>query len=417
MRPRTSGGAVEPRYAVGAPLQLGLLAPRHRLDRPLVDPERRDDVARSGRAPPPSAIAPKASSSWPGTPSLRTRKTSSGAPSARATSAATGTPPRGSPSTMTSSRPAYSPSRSAELPARLGPVGRAASTRPRRGRAAGSARTSCSLSGSRSRPRRAPSRRRAGPPRRAPCPPGRPGRRARAARAPDPRPRPARRSSRGTRPCGPSRPGRPRPMERFGSPGQTLIVRFGQRKWKLPSAPVVALRPELAEARARRTRAGRRPATRPPRARTPDARSSSGSTRGSSRRRPSSWRRARSRRGSGTRPVSGTASGSAAERLGERRRVERRVDEDERPPRVDRTGRRAIPSRSKPGSRPERGAAAARRRARTSSRDSGTAASPGFPRPSATGSPRCRQTLRKARSSPPPSRTRTTGTWPACTAA
>ena len=35
---------------------------------------------------PPVAIAPIASSSWPGTPSLRTRKMSSGVPSSRATS-------------------------------------------------------------------------------------------------------------------------------------------------------------------------------------------------------------------------------------------------------------------------------------------------------------------------------------------
>src|SRR5581483_11589113 len=59
---------------------------------------------------PPLAIAPIASSSWPGRPSLRTRNTSSGAPRARATSAATGTPPRGRPRTITSSRPAYSDS-------------------------------------------------------------------------------------------------------------------------------------------------------------------------------------------------------------------------------------------------------------------------------------------------------------------
>src|SRR5437764_1460417 len=48
-----------------------------------------------------------ASSSWRGTPSLRTIKTSSGAPSALATSYATGTPPRGSASTSRSGRPAY----------------------------------------------------------------------------------------------------------------------------------------------------------------------------------------------------------------------------------------------------------------------------------------------------------------------
>src|SRR5207244_11559382 len=56
---------------------------------------------------PPEAIAPTASSSNPGTPSLRTMKTSSGTRNARATSYATGTPPRGRPSTITSSRPAY----------------------------------------------------------------------------------------------------------------------------------------------------------------------------------------------------------------------------------------------------------------------------------------------------------------------
>src|SRR5205085_4308183 len=56
---------------------------------------------------PPEAIAPTASSSKPGTPSLRTIKTSSGTRSACATSYATGTPPRGKPRTITSSRPAY----------------------------------------------------------------------------------------------------------------------------------------------------------------------------------------------------------------------------------------------------------------------------------------------------------------------
>ena len=62
---------------------------------------------------PPAAIAPMASSGWPGTPSLRTRKTSSGAFSAEATSNATGTPPRGRPNTSTSVRPAYSVRRAA----------------------------------------------------------------------------------------------------------------------------------------------------------------------------------------------------------------------------------------------------------------------------------------------------------------
>src|SRR6202035_1569226 len=49
-------------------------------------------------------MAPIASSSCPGTPSLRTMKTSSGASRACATWKATGTPPRGKPRTMTSSR-------------------------------------------------------------------------------------------------------------------------------------------------------------------------------------------------------------------------------------------------------------------------------------------------------------------------
>src|SRR5579859_2779817 len=50
----------------------------------------------------PSPIAPMPSSGCSGTPSLRTRMTSSGASRARATSAATATPPRGRPSTTTS---------------------------------------------------------------------------------------------------------------------------------------------------------------------------------------------------------------------------------------------------------------------------------------------------------------------------
>ena len=45
-----------------------------------------------------------------GTPSFRTKNTSSGALSRVATSLATGTPPRGSPSTTTSERPPYSAS-------------------------------------------------------------------------------------------------------------------------------------------------------------------------------------------------------------------------------------------------------------------------------------------------------------------
>src|SRR5438874_4574416 len=56
---------------------------------------------------PPEAMAPMASSSWPGKPSLRTRKTSRGAFSAWATSKATGTPPRGNARTCTSGRLAY----------------------------------------------------------------------------------------------------------------------------------------------------------------------------------------------------------------------------------------------------------------------------------------------------------------------
>ena len=53
--------------------------------------------------PPPLARAPIASSCHCGTPSLRTRNTSSGARSAAATSHATGTPPRASPRTSRSS--------------------------------------------------------------------------------------------------------------------------------------------------------------------------------------------------------------------------------------------------------------------------------------------------------------------------
>jgi len=72
---------------------------------------------------PPLATAPIASSSWPGTPSLRARNTSSGAPNFPATSKATGTPPRGSPSTIKSARAAYCsnfPARSRPLPRGFG---------------------------------------------------------------------------------------------------------------------------------------------------------------------------------------------------------------------------------------------------------------------------------------------------------
>src|SRR4051812_7058918 len=61
---------------------------------------------------PPLAIAPIASSSCPGKPSLRTTKTSSGAPRRRATSQATGTPPRGSPRTSRSGWPVKAARRS-----------------------------------------------------------------------------------------------------------------------------------------------------------------------------------------------------------------------------------------------------------------------------------------------------------------
>src|SRR4051794_35325769 len=61
---------------------------------------------------PPVAIAPNASSACPGTPSLRTSRTSSGAPSAAATSTPTGTPPRGSASTSGSPGASSSPSAS-----------------------------------------------------------------------------------------------------------------------------------------------------------------------------------------------------------------------------------------------------------------------------------------------------------------
>src|SRR5215472_6184974 len=64
-------------------------------------PEYRTTSALMTRASP-SPIAPMPSSGCAGTPSLRTRMTSSGAPRARATSAATATPPRGSPSTTMS---------------------------------------------------------------------------------------------------------------------------------------------------------------------------------------------------------------------------------------------------------------------------------------------------------------------------
>src|SRR5713226_5759961 len=69
---------------------------------------------------PPLAIAPIASSSWSGTPSLRTRNTSSGACSACATSYPTGTPPRGRARTTTSSRSRYWSRR----PARTRPASR-----------------------------------------------------------------------------------------------------------------------------------------------------------------------------------------------------------------------------------------------------------------------------------------------------
>ncbi len=61
-------------------------------------PLRRTMSSLMTRAPP-SPMAPKPSSRWYGTPSLRTTTTSRGAPSVRATSKATGTPPRGRPST------------------------------------------------------------------------------------------------------------------------------------------------------------------------------------------------------------------------------------------------------------------------------------------------------------------------------
>src|SRR5438105_6016990 len=72
------------------------------------------------------ANAPIASSSWPGTPSLRTMKTSSGAPSLRATSYATGTPPRGKARTIRSGWPA----RVASRPASTRPASARSAKRP-----------------------------------------------------------------------------------------------------------------------------------------------------------------------------------------------------------------------------------------------------------------------------------------------
>src|ERR1700744_211387 len=57
--------------------------------------------------PPPLPSAPIASSDHCGTPSFRTRKTSSSAPRAAATSQPTGTPPRASPSTSSPALPRY----------------------------------------------------------------------------------------------------------------------------------------------------------------------------------------------------------------------------------------------------------------------------------------------------------------------
>jgi len=61
----------------------------------------------------PSPMAPSASSSWPGAPSLRTTSTSNGARRASAMGLATGTPPLGNARTVTSERSENSRSASA----------------------------------------------------------------------------------------------------------------------------------------------------------------------------------------------------------------------------------------------------------------------------------------------------------------
>src|SRR5690606_25360862 len=95
VRRATSSGGRSPRYARS---RRAISSCSSRVTRSMTSGEteyHRITSSFSTRVPP-LATAPIASSSWPGTPSLRTTKTSSGAPRARATSNATGTPPRGS---------------------------------------------------------------------------------------------------------------------------------------------------------------------------------------------------------------------------------------------------------------------------------------------------------------------------------
>jgi len=103
--PRTSGAARSPRYRHSRRAS-SASSSRATASTASVGMPNASRIAVFSTRTPPLAMAPIASSRWKGTPSLRTRKTSSGARSARATSLATGTPPRGSARTTTSRRPA-----------------------------------------------------------------------------------------------------------------------------------------------------------------------------------------------------------------------------------------------------------------------------------------------------------------------
>ena len=110
----------------------------------------------------------------------------------------------------------------------------------------------------------------------------------------------------------------------------------------------------------------------------------------------------------------GETLGNVVEMPGERSRVRVRVDEDERPPGLDAQSHEAdlaAARRLLPATRAER---SSRRPSRPYVHAwYGHWSDARRPDPSQTSDPRCRQTLRNARSTPSSSRTRTTGTWPA----
>src|SRR5699024_3617199 len=115
--PRRSTGARPPRYI--AVRRSSSLRSRASIAAICSSLTRKARTARSFITRTPSPIAPRANSSRPGAPSLRTTSTSNGAPSTSATSRATGTPPRARPTTTGACAARWASSRPSCAPASL----------------------------------------------------------------------------------------------------------------------------------------------------------------------------------------------------------------------------------------------------------------------------------------------------------